>query len=329
MFRTREKTSAPFLAEPLPAPPDEQRIITVDDLLLFYKNPARWFAQKRLGTYTGRDRELLDDTERFLVNGLDKYSLDDRLLNLLTGQPPEADWGEDKLREVLLAEGTLPHGPAGAASLRERQVEMGRFTRQLEAAGLMRLAGKAVDVDVELGDFKIRGQLTCFANEAQLSLRPAKINGSDFLQAWLRHLLWHAQPGADAAVTSIGGSEKGALLQQNLTPPADAAAHLADLLELFWQGQCQPLRLFPKSAYKFAEAEIKSANEGKQTNPMKSARKEWEGDENNSFSFPEKDDDYFELCFRHLDALEGDEFIQTTRRVFKPILQHAVKPTKK
>ena len=82
VFRARAHSPVAFLSEPLPAPPDEMRIITVDDLLLFYKNPARWFAQKRLGTYTGHDRQLLDDTERFVIDGLDEYSLNDRLLNL-------------------------------------------------------------------------------------------------------------------------------------------------------------------------------------------------------------------------------------------------------
>ena len=76
---------------------------------------------------------------------------------------------------MLLAEGSLPHGPAGAASLRERQVEIGRFTRQLEEAGLILEPGKAVDVDMELGDFKIRGQLTRFAAETQLCLRPVTV----------------------------------------------------------------------------------------------------------------------------------------------------------
>ena len=331
VFREREKAGAQFLVEPLPAPPDEQRIVTVDDLLSFFKNPARWFAQKRLGTYMGRDRDLLDDTERFLVDGLDKYSLNDRLLKLRTGQPPEADWGEDKLHEVLLAEGTLPHGPAGAASLRERQIEITRFTGQLDKAGLMPEPGKAVDIDIEFGQFKIRGQLTCFAAEAQLCLRASTVKGGDFLQAWLRHLLWHAQPDAHAGLTAIVGSDNGNLQRQDLAAPENAAAQLADLLDIFWLGQCQPLRLFPKTAHKFAETEHKNAtnNKGAFTDPMKGARKEWEGDENSTSSFPEKDDDYFDLCFRHLDPLDSDDFVETTRRVFGPILKHTVKPDKK
>ena len=324
VFRARAHSPVAFLSEPLPAPPDEQRIITVDDLLLFYKNPARWFAQKRLGTYTGHDRQLLDDTERFVIDGLDKYSLDDRLLNLATGQPPEADWGEEMLREVLLAEGTLPHGPAGAASLRERQVEIGRFTRQLEEAGLILQPGKAIDVDMELGDFKIRGQLTRFAAETQLCLRPATIKGGDFLQAWLRHLLWHAQPGANAAGTAVVGSDKGKLEQYTLTAPNDAAAHLSDLLELFWLGQSAPLRLFPQSSHAFAK---KIQSDPDAIAPaMKVAREKWEGSE---FSFPEKDDDYYDLCFRHTDPLEGDDFSDTARRVFGPILELATNPDKK
>ena len=324
VFHARAHSPVVFLPEPLPAPPDEQRIITVDDLLLFYKNPARWFAQKRLGTYTGHDRQLLDDTERFVIDGLDKYSLDDRLLNLATGQPPEADWGEEMLREVLLAEGTLPHGPAGAASLRERQVEIGRFTRQLEEAGLILQPGKAIDVDMELGDFKIRGQLTRFAAETQLCLRPATVKGGDFLQAWLRHLLWHAQPGANAAGTAVVGSDKGKLEQYTLTAPNDAAAHLSDLLELFWLGQSAPLRLFPQSSHAFAK-KIQS-DPGAIAPAMKVAKEKWEGSE---FSFPEKDDDYYDLCFRHTDPLEGDEFSDTARRVFGPFLELAAMPDKK
>ena len=77
-FRARDSPVA-FLSEPLPAP-DEMRIITVDDLLLFYK--TRPVVAKMPGTYTGHDRQLLDDTERFVIDGLDEYSLNDRLLNL-------------------------------------------------------------------------------------------------------------------------------------------------------------------------------------------------------------------------------------------------------
>lgn len=327
VFRKREKESAIFLSEPLPEPPAEQRNITVDDLLLFFKNPARWFVQKRLGTYTGSDRERLLDTELFVVDGLDKYSLDDRLLNLAIGQPPEAEWGEAQLHKVLLTEGALPHGSAGRASLRERQNVIRRLTRQLEEAGLMPEKGKTVDVDIESGDFKIRGQLTGFTAEVQLSLRVATVKGGDFLQAWLRHLLWHAQPGAAATTTVVAGSDKGKLVQHSLSPPKDTATHLADLLELFWQGQSRPLRLFPQSSFAFSKKSPADSDDSNDLAPaMKAARDTWDGSD---FSFPEKDDDYYDLCFRHTDPLEEDDFAATSQRVFDPIFKHFVKPDKK
>ena len=70
VFRARAHSPVAFLSEPLPAPPDEMRIIAVDDLLLFYKTRLVG-SRKRLGTYTGHDRQLLDDTERFVIDGLD------------------------------------------------------------------------------------------------------------------------------------------------------------------------------------------------------------------------------------------------------------------
>jgi exodeoxyribonuclease V gamma subunit len=332
VFRKREKSPTLFLPEPLPEPVPELRNITVDDLLLFFKNPARWFIQKRLGVFVRFDGDLLSDTEHFVVDGLEKYSLEHRLLNLHTDMPPESEWGAEKFHDVLLAEGILPHGPAGEAALREHRGAITGFTAQLRDKTLLPQPGQSVDVEIELNGFKIRGQLDRFSKEAQLCLRPATIKGPDLLQAWIRHLVWHLQPGATPAPaqTVVAGMDGAKLDQKTLLPPKDAAQHIADLLNLFWQGQRLPWPLFPKSSYEFAL--VNKANAGKaeekQKDPLNAARKKWEGEENSSISFPEKDDPYLDLCFRHTDPLADDEFAKAAQRVFEPVLEHIEVPKK-
>ena len=118
--------------------------------------------------------------------------------------------------------------------------------------------------------------------------------------------------------------------------PADAAALLRQLLDIYWQGLSQPLRFFPSSALAFAEADIKRqqkqaraaqsaatkkpAKPAATTSPLDKARAEWEGSD-----FPKRDgereDVSFDLCFRNVDPLDG-EFAQLALTVFTPILAH-------
>ena len=161
---------------------------------------------------------------------------------------------------------------------------------------------------MELGDFKIRGQLTRFAAETQPAYARS-IKGA-ISAGMAPPFAWHAQPGANAASTAVVGSVKGKLDQYTLTAPDDAAAHLSDLLELFgWPSA--PLRL-PQSSHAFAKNTVgprchSASHEGCQGKV-----------EGSEFSFPEKDDDYYDLCFRHTDPLDGDDFSGTARRVFGP-----------
>jgi exodeoxyribonuclease V gamma subunit len=102
-------------------------------------------------------------------------------------------------------------------------------------------------------------------------------------------------------------------------PPLDDAPELlAALLGLYWKGLTRPLKFFPQTAWAYAEAVRKQESGESRRDPTGAARLSWEG---NSFNrIPgEREDAYFDLCFRNVDPLD-EEFQQTARAVFEPLL---------
>src|SRR5262249_1180353 len=94
------------LTAPLPAPP--LTAIALDDLVRFFEHPSRWFLQKGLGVYLGRDAELLAEREPIALDDLERWRIGDTLLQRATrGDAVDAAW------PALRAEGLLPLGTPG------------------------------------------------------------------------------------------------------------------------------------------------------------------------------------------------------------------------
>jgi exodeoxyribonuclease V gamma subunit len=133
------------------------------------------------------------------------------------------------------------------------------------------------------------------------------------LTAWVRHLVWNAaQPGGKTVV--IGWDKKKKQSEQTtLRPPRQPEALLSQLLALYWRGLSEPLRLFPKTSYAFAEKD-RAGKPG-----LEAALKQWEGDDR--YGRGEGTDEYCALFFRHELPL-NDVFEMLATSVFGPLLEH-------
>jgi exodeoxyribonuclease V gamma subunit len=135
-----------------------------------------------------------------------------------------------------------------------------------------------------------------------LDYRMTRANVHLKVRAWIRHLVLNAFGPPKAGKTSRCVTEEGVI---TFGPVADAKARLAELLDLYWQGQHEPLHFFERTACVLVE---RGGMDRAVTNV-------WAG----GYDSPgERDDPYYELAFRGIDPLDAD-FERAARVVFEPL----------
>jgi exodeoxyribonuclease V gamma subunit len=254
--------AAPFLGEPLPAPPDGD--ITLTDLLEFFRNPVKGF-------FTALDYTLpwdVDDVEDAMpveVDGLQEWAVGDQILrNLLRGKD-SADAIETEWRR-----GSLPPGQLGwraAKRIRDRAA-------QLAAAGQQHRSGDpdGYDVDIDLGaGRRLTGTVIPVFGNRTVSVTYSKLRDKYLLDAWIPLLaLATSQPGRDWTALVIGRAEDGDQVSRRLLDlPPHPGKTLRELVRLYDDGRCEPLPLPIKTSFAWAE----KRNAGR--DPVGYARSKW------------------------------------------------------
>jgi exodeoxyribonuclease V gamma subunit len=218
----------------------------------------------------------------------------------------------------MLASGRLPLGAVGRTEYRALAAGADHFLRLLQAHRPL-TRPPHLDVDLSVGEFRVRGRILEFTEAGPLYYRCAKIKAADILRAWVLHL----------AANCVEAGRKTTMVMEDGTrhylQPDDPRALLHGLLELWWQGLTAPLKFFPETALAFAMARRKTgraATDANHDDALHKARSRWEGSE---FGRPgECSNPHFALCFRQTDPLDH-EFVVLAGRIFEPILAHEVK----
>lgn len=310
--RTAQQTRippGPFLATPLPELPDDRRRVTLQQLGDFLSNPCQFFLRDRFQLDPRRRHDLLEDQEPLLLDSLDSFQLrSDWVSNQLSGLPP------DSFVRRLAAEGRIPPGKSGLLEFHEHRLRAENFLRRLGRPN----PAERESIEVDVGPFRLVGAGVPQADGSLLQFRCGRRRAADTLRLWIQHLAWQlARPA--------GGFPGSRLVTEDFTvqfsPVNDPQAALRTLLDLYWLGLRQPLRLFPKTASALVNAERAEKSRSKKS-PLEQARPVWEGDER-SKTEPECEDPAFRLCFRHEADPLNEEFITLARAVFGPIHEHS------
>ena len=240
----------PVLAVPLPADPIET--VALDELVRFFDNPSRWFLQRRLGVYLGRDAELLDDREPIALDALDRWFVGDALLRrVLRGGDPAALW------TVWRARGTLPLGAPGRCAfdaIAPQAAALGATSAALRGGD--RLPPETIDLTVD--GLRLTGLLRELWPGGQLAAQYSKLGGRHELGLWIRHVARHAAGGPAACSVLVGPCTKGGVGAVWFSSPAHPLRLLEELLRLFRLGQVAPLPFFAKASRAFAQALAKT-----------------------------------------------------------------------
>jgi exodeoxyribonuclease V gamma subunit len=242
---TGARASGPFVGE-LPELPKPE-VITLDELVKFWRSPPAHLLNRRLGVYLASRKIELRDREPLELDSLETWKMGDPLIEyLLDGR---------SLREaeaLFRGKGTLPLGPWGTLKLdgiaeQSRQIaECARGFRGEGAlpplAGVLRLSG-GIDLQATIDGRFSRGRVV-----ASYSTLRAK----HVLSSWVCHLAACAL-GDDAPSFLVGrAGDKACFVELSPVPRADAVSLLGALVDWFWIGQRLALPFVPEASYCYA-----------------------------------------------------------------------------
>jgi len=292
-----------FAGHPLTEPGREWMGLDVETLCGFFRNPARYLLNKRLGIVIPRTAQALADTEPFELDGLDKYMLNQELVgHFMDGLE------KDKAFSLIKASGRLPHGALGEDTFHELAENARVFSNKVMAL-IQDQPKDKTEINLDTGRFWVNGYVHTYGPGRIISFRNARLKGADLLQTWIQHLLLCAvSDDADTQSFCIATDKTARFSRVALDRDI-----LSSLLIRYYQGLTRPLHFFPESSWAFASRTDKT-----EADAFKAARTAWEG---NPYSRAEGDDPYFNMCFRDYDPLDT-EFAELALAVFGPLTEN-------
>ncbi len=290
-----------FIADTLSDPEQEWKTVDIADLCSFFTHPARFLLNRRLNLYLEDDAELLEEKEAFDLKGLEKYLLNENLLEKrLKG------FDLDDFFAIKTAAGELPHGTVGECAYRQFGKEVEGFADKVQPLIRAPLR-EPVDVILDIADFRIVGSIEGIYGNRLIRFRYAKLKPKDRLRIWIYHLCLNM-------TQEISSLLIGSDYQIEYAPMPDAKNILEMLLLRYWQGLKTPLHFFPQSSMAYAEAIISKGKSEKEAEDA--ALYCWIGNEHNR---GEIEDPYYQRCFKDEHPLDA-AFQKVSIEIFKDVL---------
>lgn len=282
----KDQQVQPFLTEPL-EPQEIAQPIPFQRFIKFWVHPSRYFCEHVLGIRFTSQEPLLSDSEPLALDGLQGYLLDQRIFDC------RAQGNEQNLAQRLRSEGLLPPGKLGAAHFAQRHAK----TTPLVNAILEKTFLPEMSFQLEIGEFELEGTLKDVTEEGRVFAKPSRITPHSWVRIWLEHLVFQLLPKDQAPIariTEVMCLNAGSLETYLLDPVAEANVILLELLKLFQEGHQQPLPLFGKTSYQYAESDWKIRQPKSRTKKHK-LQADWQA--GYQVFQPVSEDAYIRLCF--------------------------------
>lgn len=241
-----------FLAALLPEPDEEWRTVSVARLARFFRSPAKYFLQERLGIRLDEAEASVPATESFGFDALESWQLrEDMLARGMAGEEAA------ETTALMRAAGRLPHGHAGPVFVDDVADSLREFIARVVAAEPA-LAPRTVPIDLELDGFRIVGEVEYVYGEERFAAFQGRKKSSNFvlderrlIEYWIEHLVLSVAGIPVRTHCLAPGDERW------IEAEPDAREHLADLLAFYWEGLREPLAFFPRLAEKFFNTRVK------------------------------------------------------------------------
>jgi exodeoxyribonuclease V gamma subunit len=227
--------------------PAREGDVDLADLLRFLKDPVKEFLRQRLQISLIDEGEAAADGIPVDLNGLERWSIGQRILgDLLAGRTREDALAKEWRR------GVLPPGRLGwkvARSLADQAQPLAEAAESFRAG----MPVRAIDVDLELGGGRrLRGTVTDLYGERLVAVNFSSLGPKHVLDAWVPLLaLCAARPGRHWSAGAVGRDRRG-YARATFAAVEEAPALLAELVALYDAGMCEPLPLPLKTGHAWA-----------------------------------------------------------------------------
>jgi exodeoxyribonuclease V gamma subunit len=258
----------PLLSAPLP-PPVGDGVVQLDDLRRFVEHPVRGFLRQRLGISLFTDDEDPADGLPVELDALESWAVGDRLLRTrLGGADP------DRCVQAEWRRGTVPPGTLGTRLLTTLAADVQRLVA--EAAPYLTGEPVAVDLIATLpGGRSVAGTVSSVYESTIVTVEYSRLGPKHRLRAWVRLLaLAAARPDRPWRARTIGRGDRGRLSRSTIGPVdvACATGLLAGLVDLYGEGQREPLPLSTRASHAYACCRARGGQVG---DALDAARAEW------------------------------------------------------
>ncbi|WP_017410789.1 exodeoxyribonuclease V subunit gamma [Aeromonas hydrophila] len=304
-----QRGAANFQSGELPLPPEwgKEQGLELAELLRFYRQPARYFLNRRLKVWFELNEANIEESEPFELDGLQHYQLKDLLLAAHLAEGDSA-----MRRERLQLTGLLPQGWFGSLLLEDLDEQMGKLADRLRPWVAANEAEKqAVEVDIALAQGQLQGWIDTQKGRL-LVVKPGSFNGKDLLLGWIQHLCLAL---SDAPGDTLLFDAKQSLRLARL-PADEARPKLAALVALWMQGMKRPLPFFPSTAWEWLKAIEKDPEKPEAAD--KAALTRFNG---GYMAKGEGEDAYVARCFPELDEAVLAQLQTLAREHLTPLLK--------
>ncbi len=289
----------PFMESPLSELPDEWKEVPLQRLLRFYDNPAAFFLEHRLGIRLEGAAQPLTDREPFALEGLERYAMQQELLEVVL-RGGEAEM----MLPLFRSRGVLPPARQGELAFLSTLDEVRKFALKVQEKTASTGGLPPLEADIQLGGFRLTGQLEGVWPEGMLRYRCAELKERDQIRCWIEHLVLNT-------IAPAGYGRRSTLVMRNrsvqYSEVENASALLEQLLNRYWQGLLMPLRFFPRSSMAYAVKE-----------ELKAAAAAWQDGYNNFRG--EGSEPAIRRCFGAGDPFDS-EFCTIALELLKPMMQ--------
>ena len=275
--------------------------INADELIRFFKNPAKYFMKDCLSINLESKSSTLTDMESLNLDGLEKYKMKEDILTKI-------DSGFS-LNTMYRSSGMLPPGTIGEYEFFTVEQNVKAFQKELQKVTGGEQVKKITYSCTVSGITLYAGFDVCA--EKSISFRPATVKPKDHLGFWIKHLILKAAgfPGSSVYVGEDKSIELGNVENANRS--------LDKLLDLYKRGHKTAIAFFPDTSFAYIEGLL--SEKGDENKGFEKANETWL----DSFATKgERDNDpYIKYCFDMMGVEALTEFKEIASAVFEEYLR--------